>query len=184
MTTPPIAADDSLAPADPDAVIAVLAPSPARRVMAVFVLGATGGLLLWVALASPPSSLGWRIYLLVFGGACLWITWRLWQATQRQVRLTGRGLFDSEGTLLARLEDIAKVDRSTFAFKPSNGFLVRLHRAGPRGWAPGLWWRLGRSLGLGGVTPGAQGRFMAEMLAGLIAERAARAADADPARRL
>ena len=63
------------------------------------------------------------------------------------------------------------VDRGLFAFKPSNGFVVVLSQGGWRGWAPGLWWRLGRRLGVGGVTSAAQAKAMAEILSIEIARR-------------
>jgi hypothetical protein len=64
------------------------------------------------------------------------------------------------------------VERGAFAFKPSNGFLVRLDKPLGRGWAPGLWWRLGRLLGVGGVTSASQSKAMAEILSLELARRA------------
>jgi hypothetical protein len=78
--------------------------------------------------------------------------------------LTVDGLFDTGGRCLARWEDIDRIDKGTFAFKPSNGFLIVLKRPGPRGWAPGLWWQIGRRVGVGGVTPRQSARFMAETM--------------------
>ena len=71
---------------------------------------------------------------------------------------------DSDGTVIARLDNIEKVDRSAFAMKPSNGFLIILKEPGPRVWRPGLWWRLGRRVAVGGVTNGAHTRPMADMM--------------------
>lgn len=151
--------------------IAVLNPSTARRYFAVGVLGVTAALTLWVALATPPASLGWRLYLIGFSGVAIWLTLRLWQATAVSLVLTDDGIFDSAGACLCRMDDIKEIERGMFAFKPSNGFLVRLRAPGRRGWAPGLWWRFGRRIGVGGVTPASQGKFMAEMLALKLHER-------------
>ena len=60
--------------------------------------------------------------------------------------------------------NIASVDRGAFAFKPSNGFTVRLKSPAPRAWLPGLWWRLGRRVGVGGATPGKAARDMADVI--------------------
>ena len=65
----------------------------------------------------------------------------------------------------ARMDEIDRVERGAFAFKPSNGFLVHLKKPGHRAWQPGLWWRMGRKLGIGGVTPAGQAKFMADMIA-------------------
>lgn len=153
------------------AVICTLTPSPVRRVVAVVVLAAVGLLPIWVLLTAPPAHPGWMLFLLGVGAGMLWLTVRLWQATDKAIVLTRAGLFDSDGTCIAPLADIVAVDRGVFAFKPSGGFALRLSRAPGRGWAPGLWWRVGRQLGVGGVTPNAQGRAMADMIALALSDR-------------
>lgn len=152
-------------------VICTLSPSPARRVIAALFLALVGLLPIWVLLTAPPAHPGWMVFLLAVGAAMLWLTVRLWQATDKTIVLTRAGLFDSDGTCIAALSDIVEVDRGVFAFKPSGGFALRLTRAPGRGWAPGLWWRIGRQLGVGGVTPNAQGRAMAEMIAIALSDR-------------
>ena len=147
--------------------------SPPRRAAAVAMLGALGGLLLAVALAAPPAALGWRLFLLAFGAAALGLAWRLWRATAAALVLTPEGLHDSEGREIAPLADIVSVERGMLAFKPSNGFLLHLARPGPRHWAPGLWWRLGRRVAVGGVTGAGATRAMADLIALRIAQRAA-----------
>ena len=72
---------------------------------------------------------------------------------------------------VAAWDDIARVERGAFALRPSNGFLLHLHAPGPRAWAPGLWWRLGRRLGVGGVTAAGQSKGMAEILTAMLVER-------------
>jgi hypothetical protein len=95
----------------------------------------------------------------------------MWRATGLSVDLTAAGLSDSTGRIIAPLAEIRSIDRGAFAFKPSNGFLVRLKTRQPRAWAPGLWWRFGRSVGVGGVTSRDQAKLMAEFLAAMLAER-------------
>jgi hypothetical protein len=41
-------------------------------------------------------------------------------------------------------------------------------------WVPGLWWRIGRSVGVGGMTGAAETKMMAEMIEAMIAVRRAR----------
>ena len=62
------------------------------------------------------------------------------------------------GPSLHNLKNIARVERGLFAFKPSNGFLILLNNPMSRAWHPGLWWRFGRRIGIGGVTPQAEGK--------------------------
>ncbi len=146
--------------------IATITPSPARRLVSFLVLAALGAMLVYLGLAMAGGGLFWQLVLIGFGAAMLWLAERLRRATALSILLDGQRLVDSSGRELCRLEDIERIERGAFAFKPSQGFLIRTRRpAGPRGWAPGLWWRLGRYIGIGGTTPAGQGKFMAEMIA-------------------
>lgn len=163
--------DDTPLPPDPTRVVARLHPSTPRRVLAAVILGSLGALLIWIAMAHPPQGLIWRVFLLGFGAFMLWATVRMWQSTALALELTGEELRDSNGTRLALLSDVQSVSRGVFAFKPSNGFLLKLATPGLSVWAPGLWWRLGRSIGVGGVTDRNEARFMAEMMEDLLNRR-------------
>jgi hypothetical protein len=145
--------------------IATLTVSTPRRYIAVAMLVSLGTLLLWLAMAHPPAEFGLRLFLLGLGGVMLFFTTRLWQATERHLVLTEAGLFDDTGRQLAAMDNIVSAERGFLAFKPSNGFVIRLKKAEGRAWAPGLWWRVGRRVGVGGVTGAAQSRVMAELLA-------------------
>lgn len=157
----------------PDAVLATLPPSPARRWIAMILLAVLGALLVWIALARPPEALGWRLFLLALGLGSVWMADRLRRATEVHLILTRTALADSRGRVLARVEDIRAVNSGVFAVKPSSGFTLVLAGRSPAAWEPGLWWRLGRRLGVGGVTAGREGKYMAEVLQMMLAEREA-----------
>ncbi|MCX7646028.1 MAG: hypothetical protein N2Z62_12145 [Rhodobacteraceae bacterium] len=159
-------------------VLARLHPSPARRGLAVAVLAALGGLLLWVALARPPETLHGRLLLPALGLLALWLAERLRRATRAHLELTREVLRDSRGRVLAALGEVRAVHSGVFALKPSSGFTLELAAPGPAAWEPGLWWRLGRRLGVGGVTAGREARYMAEVVRALLAERASQPPDA------
>lgn len=148
---------------DEDGVFAQVQASPSRRVFAYAVQAALGFLILYTTLVQPPA-LHWMIFMLVFGVAMLWQAERMRRATTRTIFLTEDALRDSTGQILARIDEIQSVERGTFAFKPSNGFTLVLDSKKPRAWAPGLWWRLGRRVGVGGVTNAGQSKFMAERI--------------------
>ncbi|MBK5933187.1 hypothetical protein C8N32_102241 [Rhodovulum imhoffii] len=153
--------------------IAHLRVSAPRRFFGLGVLLLLAGVVLYIAMARPPEALGWRAFLLGLGVVVLVLGVKMHRATKRSLTLTEEGLSDSDGRILARLEEIEAVDRGLFAFKPSNGFVLKLKQ--PQGivWAPGLWWRLGRRVGVGGVTSAVQAKVMAEALETALAERAA-----------
>lgn len=149
---------------DQNGVIAIVHASQPRRYFACAVMFVLGATLIYTALAQPPA-LPWLLFLLTFGGAALWLGERLWRATQRGIVLTETELRDTSGTLLARLDEVSHVDRGALAMKPANGFTLVLTERHGRGWAPGLWWRVGKRVGVGGVTAAGETKFMAEQIA-------------------
>lgn len=154
-----------------DPVLAQLSASGTRRVFGVTIIGALAFLLLYLALWHPPESMLWRIFLLGFGCLALYGGMRLWQDTMIVIELTATELREKGGRLLAPVADARDVARGALALKPSNGFSVSLTRSHGFAWAPGLWWRLGKQVGVGGVTSSQEARYMAEQLAALIAAR-------------
>ena len=153
-----------------DEVLATVQASTPRRWIGVAMLITVGALVIYVALAAPPEPV-WQVFLFVVGGAALWLAHRMWLATVGRIELTRSELRTGAGQVIAKVDDIESVDRGTFAYKPSNGFLVRTKTKGPNCWAPGLWWRLGHRVGVGGVTAAAETKFMSEMISAILAER-------------
>jgi len=149
---------------DGDGVYARVHASRGRRLFGYGVLFSLGALVIYTTLAHPPSA-GWMVFMLVFGVTMLWLAERLRRATTLVIELTETELRDTSGTVLARLKDVRSVSRGAFALKPSNGFTLIMHEKQTRTWAPGIWWRLGYRVGVGGVTAAGQSRFMAEQIA-------------------
>lgn len=147
-------------------VIAVLEASPLRRWVGLGTLVTTSLLVVWMALSADTGP-ALQAGALVLGAVLLWVADRFRQATALRIELTDGGLFESDGTCIARLQDIVSVERGALAFKPSNGFLIRTLSVGDRVWRPGMWWRIGSKIGVGGVTPVSQARFMADKLSEL-----------------
>lgn len=156
--------------ADETGVYARVEASQARRIFAVGVLFALGGLILYAALVQPPAPV-WLFVMLIIGGLALWLAEKLRRATLGTVELTDNELRDTNGRVLATMDEIRGIERGALAFKPSNGFTLILKSRKPRAWAPGLWWRIGNRVGVGGVTSAAQAKFMAEQIAFRLAER-------------
>lgn len=152
-------------------VLSTISASAPRRWLAVGCLFVLAFFLGYVAIVQSPAP-GWQIFLVVLAGGTVWIGDLLRRVTTRVIELTPTELRDTSGAVIARVEDVEAVERGVFAFKPSNGFLIRTrHAAGPRAWNPGLWWRVGRRIGVGGVTPRWQTKATAEILQALLAKR-------------
>ncbi|WP_170603879.1 hypothetical protein [Ruegeria arenilitoris] len=152
-------------------VLATVQASSPRRWIGVGMLGIVALLVIYVALASPPET-GWQVFLLVVGFASLWLAQRMWVSTKDAIELTKSQLRTRSGRPICEIADIVSVDRGVFAFKPSNGFLVLTRARTKNAWEPGLWWRIGRRIGVGGMTSAAETKFMSEMLSALLMERA------------
>lgn len=160
-------------------VVARVEASGGRRVFGLAVLVGLGLILIWLGLFEPGGSVLLRVLILAAGAAVIWAAREMQRATAMAVILTDDGLHDSAGEVIAPIDSIASVDRGTFAFKPSNGFLVRLSEPGARRWRPGLYWRFGRRVGVGGIAHAAQAKAMADALAIMLVERNVAAAAAD-----
>lgn len=153
-----------------EVVIIGIVPSAPRRVFGTGVMYMLGATLVYVGLTQANTA-AFGFVLMVMGAVALYGGWKMWRVTGRMIELTENELRLSDGTLICKAVDLKKVDRSFFAFKPSNGFLVTTKISYPFAWAPGLWWRVGKRIGIGGVTPGAQGKMMADAISAMIAER-------------
>ena len=149
---------------DSDEVLARIRVSQPRRWLGIAMLYGLGALLLYVAFSTPPEP-GWLVFLVAAGLGSLWMGEAMRRGTESALVLTEAGLFDADGSLLAAFDDIRKVERGFLAFKPSNGFVVTTHTPGQRRWRPGLYWQLGRRIGVGGVTAAAQTRIVADLMA-------------------
>jgi hypothetical protein len=145
--------------------------SPGRRVAAVGLLGILGAFLVWSGLASPSATPLAVVVLVGAGIVALVLGWQLWQATAGSIVLTATEIVDDRGRVLCRIADVERIETGMLALKPANGFLVHLRAPAPRAWAPGLWWRHGRRLGIGGSVSRHEAKAMAEIVQGLIAQR-------------
>lgn len=146
-----------------------LRASPTRRFIGAVMIGALGFLLIYIAASQPAAPL-WRAVLAAFGLLVGWCGYELYRATAGAVVLKPEGLFTEDDAPLAPLDQIETIERGAFAFKPSNGFSVMLKTRQPFGWVPGLWWRVGRRVGVGGVTSPGEAKAIAELLQALLAQ--------------
>ncbi|WP_380054237.1 hypothetical protein ACFE33_13150 [Falsihalocynthiibacter sp. SS001] len=156
---------------DLPAVFVEVKPSVLRRYFGLAVLYLLGAIILYVAFVQPPAELIWQLFLFAFGGVVVYLGEKMRKATLEAVQLTKDGLFSTDGTKLVGIENVRSIDRGVFAFKPSNGFTVNLYKKEGRAWAPGLWWRLGKRVGVGGVVQASHTKSMAEVLAAMVHQR-------------
>ncbi|OWU83262.1 hypothetical protein ATO6_19160 [Oceanicola sp. 22II-s10i] len=156
---------------DDTEVVARIEASGARRVFGLVMLSGLGAMVLWLGLAGPGGAVPVRIGMAVLGLLVLWVAVVMHRASADSLELTETELRTGSGLVIARVAEIETVDRGLFAFRPSNGFVLRLSEKKPRLWAPGLYWRFGRRVGIGGVAHAAECRAMADALSVMLVKR-------------
>lgn len=149
-----------------DGIILSIGPSPARRYFAVICFVTLAIVLIGLLLQGSASIL-WQAFFLGTAIASLLGAKRLFEGTDDEIELTREEIRTKSGRLLTTMENVRVVERGPFAFKPSNGLLVRLHEPCGQGWVPGLFWQRGRYLGIGGAINAGHTRAMAEAITAL-----------------
>lgn len=151
-------------------VLAEARTSTLRRLVAAALLAAVGLVLARAGLNLTVATVS-GIVTLAAALAALWLALQLALAADQGVVLTGGGLDDTAGGSIVALEDIEIIDRGLLSARPSNGFVLRTRTRQAPAWRPGVWWRMGRRVGIGGILPKAQTKRMADRLALVLAER-------------
>jgi hypothetical protein len=152
-------------------IIARLQIAPFRRWAGGIVLALIGVGLIYSGLVYPPSTLLGRLAIFLLGSLVLLQAYWNLQVRSGSLILKEDGLWVEDGPQLAALDNIETVQVSAFSIKPSNGFAVVLRSPVRFKWVPGLYWCVGRRIGVGGATHPSQAKAMAELLSRLIMDR-------------
>lgn len=145
-------------------IISRLAPSIARRILASGSPAGLGVVVFWIAANHPAPSASLLLGLGALGLSALAFAVLVWRATAVGLVLTEAELRDTTGRQLFALADVQQVEKGALSWKPAGGFAVVLTAPKPRVWVPGLWWRLGRRVMIGGATNGGEAKAMADLL--------------------
>ncbi len=147
-----------MTPSDPP----VLAPTTFRSVTGLTVMAGMGALLLSAAYQQDGIA---RALLVAAGLAAVAAALSLWRGRHDCLRWTAAGLVDGTDQIIAPRADVVSVERSAMAMRPSNGFSLRLSRRLGFAWKPGLYWRIGRRVGVGGLTSPGLAKALADHIA-------------------
>lgn len=140
----------------------VLAPTVFRTTTGILMMGGLAVLLLRTALTQGFVS---QAVMVAGGLAALALAFAMWRGRGDSLHWTDRGLVDGVGQLIAARDQIVGVDRNPMALKPSNGFTLRMAGPQSRIWQPGLYWRIGRRVGVGGLTSPGVAKALADRIA-------------------
>lgn len=124
-----------------------------------------------ISFASAGEAILLSLLMALVGAGAGFVAVSLFRTPARAIMFDGERLVDDSGLELCTLDDIVSVDRGFAMWKPSNGFALTLKSGKPAGWSPGLWWRHGAKIGVGGATPGRSARNMADALTAALAQR-------------
>lgn len=102
--------------------------------------------------------------LALFAAAIGWFGQALLFTKARAVIFEDGRLFDDTGTEICHIDEIAELEKGLHLFKPSSGFVLKLKTKQTLAWSPGLWWRVGHRVGVGGATPGRRAKAMADAI--------------------
>ncbi len=156
---------------DPDPFLARLALAPLRHNLSLALIFALAGVFFYLGLGGQVHAPLGQMLLVALAAAALMLALRSYRNRSASLTLTRDGLSDADGHLLVAMDQIKSVDRGAFAFKPSNGFVLRLHNPARSVWVPGLYWLVGTRMGVGGTVHAAEARFMADWIGILLADR-------------
>lgn len=104
------------------------------------------------------------LVLALFAAVIGWFGQALLFTKARAVIFEGDRLYDDSGVEICHLDNVAEIEKGLHLFKPSSGFVLKLRTRQPAGWSPGLWWRVGHRVGVGGATPGRRAKAMADAI--------------------
>jgi hypothetical protein len=155
----------------PDPVMLRLAPARIRRIAICGVLLFLSVWGAWIASGDEPVGAGPRLTLALLALSSGLAALTLWRATDVTLTLTEEALTDSRGRVLARMDAVSAVERGGLSLAPTGGFVLRLTAPAPAHWVPGVWWRIGTRVGVGGATPRLMTREMALLIEAMLAVR-------------
>ncbi len=95
---------------------------------------------------------GERLGFILVGLLLSGLTYLFYFNTGKALILYHDRMVSTDGELLFELHNISSIENGLFSFKPSNGVLFHLKEPMPSKWKLGLWWRIGKRVGIGGCT--------------------------------
>ncbi len=78
------------------------------------------------------------------------------------------GIFNLDESIICKIENIKKIDVSPYTFKSANGFIIFQKTKGSFKIVPGLYWRAGKRISIGGLISKNESKFLSSTLLEII----------------
>lgn len=157
--------------ADPDEILIRVDASPLRRSIGAGALFLLCIVVLWHGYQKYSAS-GDGLGLILLALAGIYGALRFWQRSAIGLVLTPTELREAGGRRLVCVADIVAVERDAFGIiRPANGFVIVTRDSLPAAILPGIWWRFGKRIGVGGLTGAGEGKAMVELLQEMLKRR-------------
>lgn len=140
----------------------VLAPTAFRTTTGIAVMAGIAFLLLR---AARDQGLVMQALMIAIALGAVALALAIWRGRSDSLEWTDAGLIDAAGQVVAARDRILKIDRNPLSLKPSNGFTLQMTDPQPRAWRPGLYWRVGQRVGVGGLTSPVAAKALADRIA-------------------
>ncbi len=142
---------------------AIITPPQAKRVVATSLLAIGGMGLVYYGTLNYWGRVE-VLFVYVLAMLTLFGCFKFYQNTREELLLYEDRVASSSGELLFEVSNVKSIDNSLLSFKPSNGALIYLKSPMPMKVHYGLWWRVGKKVGIGGCTNRAEVNVMVDII--------------------
>ena len=82
-----------------------------------------------------------------------------------------QGLFNLDKSPICKMHEIDRVDASPYTFKSANGFIIILKTKNSFESVPGLYWKVGKRISIGGLVSKNESKFLSGLLLQFLEEQ-------------
>ncbi|MEO0344428.1 MAG: hypothetical protein AAF198_13420 [Pseudomonadota bacterium] len=122
-----------------------------RKWFGVLSLGFPATLIVAIMIQGSITHVLSAVILLAIAALFMWAAWRMWNAPHFGIVFDGDSLKTEDGATIAKMSEIQSVQVGLFVMRPSNGFMMMMKQPGIFPTRPGVVWRQGRRIGIGGI---------------------------------
>ena len=160
--------DNKNNPVATDGTVRYELPNHRVKLLAVTIFGLMLFLIYTLLKTSVESGKALLFLISIFLISTLWFKKFISQHPKVGFLLNQEGIFNLDNSIVCRIEDIETIDTSPYTFRSANGFIVFLRERSTFKIVPGLYWRLGNRISIGGLVSKAESKFLSTTMLNLM----------------